>query len=113
MRIQHRPLPATLSESDLQKVIVDYAILHRWMCHHSRPARMQSGKWATPLQGHKGLPDLILARDGVVIFAELKAERGRVSPEQRQWLEAIGCGSSHACFVWRPSDWPTIVEILR
>ena len=59
------------------------------------------------MQGHIGFPDLVLAREGVVIFAELKAEKGRLRPDQEKWIAALG-----ACYVWRPSDWPAILQIL-
>ena len=55
----------------------------------------------------KGYPDLTLVRAPELIFAELKAENGRLSPEQRAWLDALAaCGvETH---VWRPSDWDEI-----
>lgn len=38
----------------------------------------------------KGAPDYLIVAPGVgVIFAELKAEDGRLSPEQKRWGEAI------------------------
>lgn len=108
-------IPSTVSEADFQRAVLDLAILCRWRVVHYRPALRaiqwhgQTKRYSTPLQGHPGAPDLILARDGRVILAELKSQRGRVSEAQRMWLSALG---SHAR-LWRPSDWPEIVAELR
>ena len=54
------------------------------------------------------MPDLILARRGVVILAELKSQTGRLSREQQMWQTALG--AHHR--VWRPSDLPAIIKEL-
>lgn len=77
---------------------------------HTRPALNQSGKWSTPIQGHKGFPDLVLShRKHGTLFTELKAEKGRLSPEQKIWLEVL---SESGCevHVWRPSDMQKIAD---
>jgi hypothetical protein len=96
-----------ITEADFQRLVIDYARLRGWRVHHSRPAQYQSGRWATHIQGDPGFPDLVLARRGVVIFAEMKAERGRLSDHQETWRAAL------AAHVWRPSDWDQVMEILR
>lgn len=94
------------TEADFQTLVVDYARLQGWLVHHTRPARTGKG-WRTPIQGDVGFPDLVLARAGRVVFAELKSEKGRLSAGQSAWLKAVDG------LVWRPSDWQTIKEILR
>lgn len=37
-----------------------------------------------------GFPDLTLVKDGRIVFAELKTERGKTSEDQDEWLEALG-----------------------
>jgi hypothetical protein len=96
-----------LTEAQFQQRIVDLAKLTGWHCVHYRPA-WQGGKWRTPMTGHAGAPDLILARRGVVILAELKTDRGRLSVEQDAWIDALG---EHAR-VWRPDDWDDIAAEL-
>jgi hypothetical protein len=60
------------------------------------------------VQGDVGAPDLLLARGGVVLLAELKADRGRLGPGQREWLaEAGGHGR-----LWRPRDWEDVLAEL-
>lgn len=96
-----------LTEAQFQRRIVDLARLTGWHCVHYRPA-WQGGKWRTPMTGNPGCPDLILARGGQVILAELKTDRGRLSSEQKAWLAALG---EHAR-VWRPNDWEAIAAEL-
>lgn len=100
---------ADLSEKDLQQRIIQAAGLYGWRVAHFRPARTAQG-WRTPMQGDVGVPDLILARDGRVVLAELKSAHGRTTPDQDLWLEALG---DHGR-LWRPADWITIhSELLR
>jgi hypothetical protein len=97
-----------MSEDDLKQVVIQTAHLYGWLVTHFRVAQTARG-WRTPLEGDKGFPDLVLARDGVVLIPELKAQRGRVAPEQVTWGKALG-----DCYrLWRPSDIPAIVEELK
>jgi hypothetical protein len=97
-----------MSEDDLQQRVIDTAEANGWRVVHHRAAKTARG-WRTAVQGHAGFPDVVLARDGVVIVAELKSRRGRTSPDQDLWLEALG---THAR-LWRPQDWPAIERELR
>ena len=49
----------------------------------------------------KGFPDYLLVVNGQLVAIEMKRQKGgRLSPEQKQWLEALtGCGVK--CFVCR------------
>lgn len=97
-----------LSEDELQDRILQAAELYGWRVVHHRPARTNDG-WRTPMSGHPGFPDLVLARDGVVIIAELKSRKGKPTPSQELWLDALG----HHGRLWRPADWPAIQNELR
>lgn len=97
----------SMSERDWQRRVMDFAKLHGWRCVHIRPARVGT-RWVTPYEGDTGLPDLILARDGVVLLVELKAAKTPWKPGQREWLAAAGA-LGH---VWRPSDWHLAVDTL-
>lgn len=96
------------TETELLDAIVDLARLKRWSCHHDRPSRRAGSGWATAIQGHAGFPDLVLARNGVVLFRELKGFQGRLSAEQRDWGKQLGA----AFAVWTPADWDLIVATL-
>jgi hypothetical protein len=80
--------------------------------HHTRPALNRRGEWRTPIQGDAGFPDIVLARDGRIIFAELKRTGGRPTPQQQMWLETLAQCDGVEVYVWNPNDWDRIVEIL-
>lgn len=95
-----------LSEADWQTRVIAYAHVHGWLAAHFRPTEVAKGRWITAMQGDKGFPDLVLSRRGVVLMVELKTDIGRVSPDQRRWIEASGA------LVWRPRDWAAVQRIL-
>ncbi len=106
------------SEAGFQRAVIDLAHLRGWMVAHFRPAQLGSGRWATPMQGDPGFPDIVAARAGRVIFAELKSEGGTMSAAQRAWEknllgDAPRDGQTHEVYVWRPSHWDFIEEALR
>lgn len=101
--------PPKLSEAAFQTRVIGAARTYKWRVAHFRPALTQSGRWATPMQGDKGFPDLVLARHGQLIVAELKSDTGQTSPEQKRWLAELGEFGR----VWRPDDWPMILFELR
>lgn len=67
-------------------------------------------------RSNPGFPDLVLlnARSGRLIFVELKAQSGRVRPEQETWINALRAGG-HTAELWRPADWLSgrIMDVLR
>jgi len=98
-----------LSEADFQQRVLGYAQRCHWRVAHVRAAQVRNGRWATPVTGDPGFPDLVLARSGVVLLAELKSETGTFRPGQAEWLDAAGAHGR----LWRPSSWSSIVEELR
>lgn len=114
-----------LSEHDFQDQVIDLAHFLGWKVHHDRPARTQrTGKWITHVQGDAGFPDLVLAKNGRVIFAELKSEKGKISEDQYRWLAELsgwedwrdGMTTAESnimsVYVWRPSDLEEIARVL-
>lgn len=120
------------SEADFTATVIELAQWSGWKVAHFRPARTKSNEWRTPMIGDPGFPDLVLAKDGSVIFAELKAEKGSTSPPQREWLGALSDTEPHvwrgtgvaavaasehfpqlySVFLWRPSDMDEIRRVL-
>lgn len=98
-----------ISEDDFLRTVVEYAQWHKWLVHHAKPA-VKHDRWATWQDGDPGFPDLVLARDERVIFAELKREKGKPTKAQMEWIEALG---QPPAYVWYPSMWDTIERILR
>lgn len=97
-----------VTEAQFQSAVIDLAHYRGWLVHHTRAARTEKG-WRTPIQGDAGFCDLVLARAGVVLLVELKAEKGRLSPEQKRWASQLGF--RYRC--WYPKDMPKIVKELR
>lgn len=52
-----------------------------------------------------GFPDLVRVhpKHGL-IFRELKTERGRLTPDQHDWIDLLQ-HTGHDAQVWRPRDW--------
>ncbi len=107
-----------MTETELKDAVIELAGWLGWAVHHDRPAQNRRGVWATHIQGDKGFPDLCMARDGHVVFAELKAAAGKFTDEQFAWGMALKTGRltpTHSYHEWRPSDWldGTIERILK
>lgn len=96
-------MQAAITESELQGFVTTLARLHGWLAYHTHDSR----------RSEAGFPDLTLVRDGRIIFAELKSEKGRITPAQQKWLDWLGRSSAVDVYVWRPSDLDTIDEVLR
>lgn len=58
-----------------------------------------------------GFPDEVLARDRVV-FIELKTSKGKPSPFQTEWLDALARAGAET-YLARPSDLDDLARILR
>lgn len=105
------------SETELKDAIIDAAHTFGWKVVHFRPAQTAKG-WRTPVQGDgKGWVDLTLVHHtGWFIFAELKDKKGKLSNEQVIWAGTLmsACEQiNRAKYVmWRPEDWPEIIETL-
>ena len=98
---------STLTEANFQRTVIELAELHRWLVYHTHDSR----------RSQPGFPDLTMVRRGKLIFAELKTEKGKLTEDQAHWLAALDCvrlriGGTHV-YLWRPSDWREIEEVLR
>jgi len=99
-------------EADFQRAVIELAQWRGWRVAHFRKAQNRRGDWRTPVAADgRGFPDLVLVRERV-LFVELKTDSGRVSPEQRAWLESLRAAGAGA-HVWRPRDWSEIQRELE
>lgn len=105
-------LTVPITEAQFQQQVTGAAELTGWWWMHVDRMEM-NGRWRTPITGTlgRGFPDLMLVnkRSGKIIFAELKSQRGVLSEDQRLTMLKIGM---NICYVWRPSDWAGIMEVL-
>jgi len=91
-----------MSEAEFQKRVVEYATRHFWLV------------WWTPIskRTNPGEPDLRMLRPPRYVLAELKSQTGRIRPEQAIALE-YATQSNIENYLWRPSNWNEIIEILK
>lgn len=59
-----------------------------------------------------GFLDLVLCRPPRLLIAEFKAEDGHPTAAQRCWLALLADCPGCEVYLWRPSDWPQIQEVL-
>jgi hypothetical protein len=116
-------MDASMTEGALQQQVVEIAHAFGWVAAHFRPARTERG-WRTPVAADaQNFPDLVLVRQGQLIFAECKSQKGelrkgrmtrkgRWAMGQQEWLDLLASTGSRT-YVWRPSDLDDIIEILR
>lgn len=126
-----------ISETAFASQVEDLLKLFGWRWTHFRPAWSSKG-YRTPIKGHKGFPDYCAVRPPRLIFAELKDQYSKPTPEQEAWLEdlresirmitlePIHKGTPKAIiegreklipslevYLWRPSDFEEVKEVLR
>lgn len=114
-----------MSERELQEAVIDMAHVFGWKVAHFRPAQNSRGDWRTPVAADgKGFPDLVMVSAHAIFFIELKSEKGRLTPEQRDWLDRLSHknhdwdwneGCTLNTMVWKPDHWKdgTIEKLLR
>jgi hypothetical protein len=99
-----------MTEAQWQERVQDTLTTYGWLWCHYRPAQTGKG-WRTPLSGHKGCPDLIIAGHGLFVGAELKTDDDKTSKptaEQAAWLKAAGASAA----IWRPRHWPQVHDFI-
>jgi len=93
----------TVTEKQLQSDIIRIARAAGWKVYHTHDSR----------RSEYGYPDLTMVRRGRLIFAEIKRELGKPTPEQSEWLEALSVVPRIEVFIWRPQDWTEIEGVLK
>lgn len=63
-------------------------------------------------RSNAGYPDLTIVGPRGVIFAELKTDKGKMSPQQEAWIGELGNAGQQA-YVWRPSDFDRVLRQLK
>ena len=92
-----------MSEAEFQKVVIDLARRNGWLVYHAVPAQVRPGVWRTTYAGDRGFPDLMMVHPTRgSLFVELKTDRGKVTPEQLEWINTLRDAHQEA-YIWRPS----------
>jgi len=108
-----------ISEKDFQRTVLDLLHTLKYKTHHP----------FLSIASASGFPDIVATRgvdddwpfgeyDGLhpiglrLVFLELKTERGQPTFEQWNWLRVLQA-MGYEAFIIRPSDFDSIVEILR
>lgn len=101
-----------LLESAWQDQVVGLARFYGWDRIFHAPQQGAGGRAFRQYPEGTGFPDLVLVRPPELIFAELKAEGGRVSTTQQAWLDALAEVDGASVYLWRPGDWHEVERIL-
>ena len=103
------------TEAEFQKQVIELAESCGWLVAHFHDSRKQAGDKLVGDKQAAGFPDLVLARNGYVRFVELKAEGKYLTWTQKVWRDALNTDTPfrvYAWYLWRPSDWDAITDIL-
>lgn len=105
-----------VTEKQFQATVVEMAEAFGWMVYHQVDMGFTDaeGKHHHSRRIGPGFPDLVLCHPerGALIFAELKADKGRLASNQKVWFDALS--KAHPwTYVWRPKDWHEIEKALR
>jgi len=92
-----------ISEKAFEGQIRDLAKIFGWKYYHT---------WRS-IHSSAGYPDCCLVRLSRLIFAELKSEKGKISPAQQEWLGALTATGKCEVYLWMPWQINEITAILR
>lgn len=92
---------ARQTEAQFMATVKETAEQLGWLCWHFPNAII-----------NPCVPDLFLFRDGVLLLAELKTERGKLSERQVAMLLDLDAHGIEVQ-VWRPSSWERIESTLK
>ena len=93
-----------LSESAFMAQVIDLLNAHGWLVYHTYDSRRSPA----------GFPDLIAVRGGSLLAWELKMPSGRVTVEQRAWLQELDkVPGVMAAVVWFDDDLSALLDVIR
>ena len=101
----------SMTEAEFKGIVCRLAVENGWMVKETEQGSQNRPRRPARRTTNNGYPDLTLARDGEILFLELKDEDGTQSIMQMAWSDAIR-GLYH---VLRPRDLPRgrVEELLR
>ena len=96
-----------ISERDFAKQLQELFKKLGWKYYHVLEQRKYAKRTSS------GFPDYVLAKNGRVIFAEIKGSTGKVTDAQWEWIKLLSENTGIEVYIWRPDDFETeIAEVL-
>ena len=92
-----------ITEKEFLRQVADLGRLFNWRTYHP---------WLS-IHSERGWPDVAMVRPPRLILAELKTDRGKVTPHQQEWLDLLGACPGVETYLWRPADFDRITEVLK
>lgn len=90
-----------MSEAEFQQIVTDLCDWLRLLWYHTHDSRRSPA----------GFLDLCIVGPNEVIFAELKSVKGKLTADQKKWIDALHRAGVKA-YVWRPDDIYEVKAIL-
>ena len=95
-----------INEKAFQTIVIATARECGWMVYHTYDSR----------KSEPGFPDLCMVKDGIVMFVELKTDKGKATTAQRNWIKQF-IRHQHRCQrfiveIWRPKTWEEKKKLL-
>lgn len=98
-------LARQISEERFMNDVIDYAVLCGWrLIYHVPDSRRVTSA---------GFPDLVMVRNGRLLFIECKKVGGVLSLAQNAWLFELGKVPGVEVTVATPEDWPDLERLLK
>lgn len=98
-----KPKTAVTPEKVFRQSVVAAFSARGWECYWT---------WNS-IHSPAGFPDLVMTKNGALIFAELKNEVRETTQDQEKWLDLLAMVPCARTFVWRPEHWPEIEAVLN
>ena len=92
----------TQTEKEFLGTVTRLATLADWYPYHTHRSD----------RSEPGFPDLNMVRGPRLIYAELKTEKGRVTPYQTKWLDRLALSGRCETYLWRPEHLRHIAHLL-
>lgn len=92
-----------MRERDFQAMIEQAAGYLSWRCYHTWDSRRSNPGW----------PDLVCVKKGRMLALELKTDKGKVRPQQAEWIEELGKVPGVVARIVRPADIDEVLEMLQ
>lgn len=101
------------TEAQFQARVQQLATFLGWEWIHIQRGLNDRGYWRTPVTGDlgPGWPDLVMLKGDRMLAVELKVSTN-LTPTQERVLGILGATGYIEVYVWRPSDWDEITEVL-